>query len=427
MIDSQELLNALKAHEESSKSPLEKIRDWLSIATPLAGGVNTLYKVGSSAATINAHSMSNTAQGGLSIAGSVLDLMTSFPNMILIATSDKKELGDKLREIVPQLLLTLLGIAASVLGILVLNAIGGLVLATAGAALGVAAASVFLGLMGYHLLRAWVVQKAVDTVFEDRVDKIEGVFSFIKTWIFDPKELNVKVSERYPLEANLDHLKSLKMILKQQLSKEELLKPIIVKLNKNMALDEKELSLVHDIQDTLGSMFELQQTMTLNTTDSKDKREFTVENRKALANENLLATGVNFLLSGAGVLLATMGLLTLVAPFIAAPPLLGVILGAMGLALVSFVLIKFLVELKFAWDEGISIKQLKTEILEGFIMSAQQESVAKIMQELNSEIKSEPKADCHESKANNPIFTSAMPNKEREIEYQTTSASPRNK
>lgn len=391
MIDSQELLDALKVREEHNKPLLKKINQWFSIATPVAGGVSTLYKVSSSAATISSHSMTNATQGGLSVIGSVLDLMTSFPNMIVIATSDRPW-GEKVRDIVPQLVLTVLGVSASVLGVLALNAIGGLVLATAGAALGMATASVFLGFMGYHLLRAWVAKKAVDTVFEGKVGTIEGVFKFIKISIFNPKQLDAKVSEGYDFIGNQDHLKTLTLILKQQLA-EKSLNPILKKLSDNQTLDVSELKLIDEIERTLSEWFDLHQTKVQHTKTSEDKRELTVENRHALANENLLASGVNFLLSAAGVLFVTIGLLTLIAPFIAAPPLLGVILGAIGLALASFGLVKFITELRFSWDEAKATEQLTTEILTQLITSSQKETtpMSKLMS--NQQVNARPERE----------------------------------
>jgi hypothetical protein len=339
MSDTKTLLAALKARKEQKKTFLEKLHELAYWTANLFGGVDSSYKVGTSAVSLDQSSISNTAQTGMSIAGLVLQVGTAIPALIAISTS-KLPFKAKLFKIIPLLLLTAIGIAAGVLGVLVLSQIGGLVLSIAGAGLGLVAASIALGLMTYKLFKAYVAKHAIGTRFEQKVGTLSEIYDYFKA-LLNKEDIKIVADVDLPAKR-----KQLLIQLKEQLAKLD--EDVIKQLSENALaanLSAEELKLVDEVQETLDQLQSCDQQI-------EDAKHSSLKLKHAIANENLVAAWVNLGLTVAGVILVVMGLMTLVATSIAFPPLLGgLILGVMGLSLTAFGLFKFGVEFNFAMDE----------------------------------------------------------------------------
>ncbi len=205
------LLAALKARKEQKKTNLEKLHEQSTWAANLFGGVDSGYRLGTSAVSLDQSLISNTAQSGMSITGLVLQVVMAIPAIIAIATS-KLPFTAKLFKIIPLLLLTLIGITAGVLGVLVLSHIGGFVLSIAGAALGVVAASIALGLMTYKLFKTYVVKDAIGNRFEKKVATLAGIYDYFNA-LFNKEDVSAVVDIDLP-----EKRKQLLIRLKEQLA-----------------------------------------------------------------------------------------------------------------------------------------------------------------------------------------------------------------
>jgi hypothetical protein len=99
-----------------------------------------------------------------------------------------------------------------------------------------------------------------------------------------------------------------------------------------------------EIEAKLNQLHTLKQTL-------DDQSKLGLQRKDHIAKENIIAAWVNVGLSVTGILLATMGLMLLVATTIAAPPLVGIILAGIGVGLSLFGLFKLGIELNYSLKE----------------------------------------------------------------------------
>lgn len=319
------LLEALNKRKEQKKDGQDIIHEWSKKVSPVMDGTDSAYQISKSALKFEATPIPVSGQVALSSTTFVLGLLTTIPSMIAIATSKDKSLWEKLVGILPLFLTTLFNVTATLLGLLFLLQVGTLVLATAGSAVGLVGAAIYLGFVGYNLYNAYAAVKVAAQALK------EG-----------PRTDDALLKQKERLEMQL----------------KELLKPSSSTGNATYSNDDLDI-----IQANLDQLHNLEQML-------YDQSEKGLQRKDHIAKENLLAALVNVGLSMTGILLATIGLMILVATTIAAPPLVGIILAGIGLALSAFGLIKLGTELKFSWDETANVEKLRNNNETSFLDAA---------------------------------------------------------
>ncbi|MBA2711474.1 MAG: hypothetical protein H0U57_12900 [Tatlockia sp.] len=325
------LLPALKVRKEQNKTWLDKVHEASVWISHLVGGADSGYRVSTSAAGLDQTALTPAAQNGISIAGLGLQLVMVIPQIIAIATS-KRKFMDKVYDIVPLLLLTAIGLTAGVLGVLALWHIGGAFLITAGTILGVATAGIALGLTTYNIFKTYVARSAIGTLFEQKVDTFDEIYDYFKALLTGGK---ITASDA-DIEALKTEREELSKILKTKLKE---LAPVLFKLEQihnKPELTDKELEQLDDIQGDLNKLFELDNAI-------RAPEKSSIEIKTAIANANITAAWVNFLLATTGSILLAVSM--------AFPAVGALILGGIGVGLSAFGLFKFGVELKFSWDD----------------------------------------------------------------------------
>ena len=305
------LLQALKVRKGQLKDGLDTAHEWSKKLTPVVDGTDSVFQISKSSLKTGSTPIPDAGQIALSSTGFFLGLITTIPAIVAIATSKEKSAWDKCAEIFPLVLTTLFSLTAMLLGFLFLIKVGTIILATAGSAVGLAGAAFYLGFMTYKLYKAYVAAgvaaKALDAA--EALEKENG-----------PPDNTALLEEIVRLEGELATL---------------------VKSSSETYSDDE----LDAIQAKLNKLHEIKQTIL-------DQSVRELKRKDHIAKENVLAALVNLGLAITGVLIATIGLMLLVAVTIPAPPLIGIILAGIGVGLSVFGLIKSGVELKFSWDEA---------------------------------------------------------------------------
>lgn len=358
MSDNKLLLTALKARKEQKKTRLEKIHDWANSVSNLFGGVDSGYKASTSAIDLDKSAISSTAQSGLSITSLTIMIITAIPQLIAIYSS-KRPLLDKILDSLPLLLLSAIGITATVLGIWFLAQV------IVGTGLIVAAASLAVGLSLYNLFKAYASKWSIGTKYEGKVDSLTGIYDAL----FGEE----------PTAADLPTKEKLLAQLKKQLAKlDEDQIAQLVENYKNPTITDKFINffkpLIKPDTETQDPKIKTIDKL-INTLDqliSLDCQNQDPQSKLDLANENILAAWVTLGFSVAGLLLATIGLIAVLGA-VGFPPAWALTLGILALSLTAVGLFKFALELKFSWDEqNVKEKKLDNK-LEAYLNEASHE------------------------------------------------------